>query len=56
MMNVYVHEDPEHARENFLARLLEIFWELHVRVPGEDGLVEDLILDPVKKAVVVVGR
>jgi hypothetical protein len=56
MVNVDVHKYPEHAGENLLAGRLEVAREVDVGVPGKDGLVEDLALDPLKQTVHVLGR
>ena len=55
VVDVDVDEDPEHPGQDLLAGLLEVPGEVDVGVAGKDGLVEDLVLDPVEQAVVVVG-
>ena len=56
MVNVDVYKDPEHPREDLLAGLLEVLGEVGVGVPREDGLVVDLVADPLEEQDVVGGR
>ena len=55
MVNVDVYKDPEHPGEDLLTGLLEALWEVGVGVPGEDGLVVDLVADPLEQEHVVGG-
>lgn len=48
-------KDPEHSGQYFLASLLEVFGEFDVGVSRKNGLVENLVLNPVEEAVVVIG-